>query len=229
MARLTALWCLVIGVGFASGFAACATAQTSDDDRGVRILDQPSTDVPDQPKATPPMGMDLDVRKTPIKAENLAGLALDIVPGQELKLGARVTIRVATKKPGYLILVDVDATGKITQIFPNRFAVMKLASQETLNLIKPGRPMMIPDSKNAISGFEFVASPPAGVAMLVAILSDRPVQMIDLPDLPPPMEGQAAFDRLYEVARNLKIPSQDDSGTLQDPKWSFDAKLYIIK
>lgn len=229
MARMAALCSLLIALIFAS--APWASAEDQGDDRGVRIIDQP-TEIPDEPTtpaAAPPVGAGLDVRKISIKTENTAGVNLDIVPGQELQLGSRVAVRVATKKAGYLILVDIDAAGKLTQIFPNRYAMLQQTTPETLNLVKAGHAITIPDARNAFSGFEFVASEPKGVAMLVAILSDRPVQMVDLPDLPPPLEAQATFDKLYEVARNLRIPSQDDSGTLQDPKWSFDAKLYIIK
>ena len=230
MARMVALCSLVIALIFAPSFLARGEEQGGDDTRGVRILDQPSTDVPEEPKSTaPPVGAGFDVRKMSIKSDNSAGLKLEIVPGQEFQLGTRVAVRVATKKPGYLILVDIDAAGKLTQIFPNRYAMLQQASQDTLNLLKPGQPITIPDARKSSAGFEFVAAPPAGVAMLVAILSDRPVQMVDLPDLPPPLEGQVAFDKLYEVARNLRIPSQDDSGILQDPKWSFDTKLYLIK
>jgi Domain of unknown function (DUF4384) len=227
MARLSAL-CFVL-VALALTQVSLARAEEQGDDRGVRILDQPTTEVPDGPKA-PPVGAGFDVRAMAIKTNNSAGLNLDIVPGQEFQIGTRVAVRVATKRPGYLILVDIDAAGKLTQIFPNRYAMLqRQATAESMNLVKPGRPITIPDTRKSSAGFEFVAAPPAGVAMLVAILSDHPVQMIDLPDLPPPLEGQTAFDKLYEVARNLRIPSQDDSGALQDPKWSFEAKLYLIK
>ena len=74
-----------------------------------------------------------------------------------------------------------------------------------------------------------MASPPAGVAMIVAILSDRPVHLVDLPDIAPPQSGQASFDQLFEVARQLRIAREDQPGTLQEPKWSFDAKLYVVR
>ena len=87
----------------------------------------------------------------------------------------------------------------------------------------------IPRRDDPFAGFEFVASPPAGVAMIVAILSDRPVHLVDLPDNAPPHSGQASFDQLFEVARQLRIAREDQPGTLQEPKWSFDAKLYVVR
>ena len=65
--------------------------------------------------------------------------------------------------------------------------------------------------------------------MLVAILSDRPVHLVDLPDVTPPQSGQAAFDQLMEVARQLRIAREDGAGGLAEAKWSFDAKFYLVK
>jgi hypothetical protein len=164
------------------------------------------------------------------KAENSAGLSLDIHPGPVVQIGGKVSFRVAAKKPGYLILVDVDAAGRVSQIFPNRGSLLKIGSRESLNLIKPGRAMTIPEAGNAYAGFEFVAAPPAGTAMVVAILSDRPVQMLDLPDVPAEVAGQPeALSYIAEAARSLRIASTRDAGGLVEARWSFDAKLYVVK
>jgi hypothetical protein len=226
------------------GLAALAQAQSqapSDDNargeentRAVRIIEgaAPGSTTPIQPAApavtAPPMG-NIDIRQVSIKCDNAAGLDLAILPDVELATGSRVTLRIATKKQGYLVLVDIDPAGKLTQIYPNRHSLQTQEARETLNLIKPGQTVTIPNQDNPFAGFEFVAAPPTGVAMMVAILSDRPVHLIDLPDVAPPQTGQAAFDQLADVARQLRIAREDGSGTLQEPKWSFDAKLYLVK
>ena len=70
---------------------------------------------------------------------------------------------------------------------------------------------------------------PLGVAMIVAILSDRPVQILDLPDVPASLTGQAeALAFLTKFAKELRIPHADD-GRLQEARWSFDAKFYAIR
>jgi hypothetical protein len=164
------------------------------------------------------------------RIENSAGVTLDIHPGPEVQVGGKVTFRVAAKKPGYLILVDVDAAGRVTQIFPNRASLLKIGSRENLNLIKPGRAMTIPEAGNAYAGFEFVVAPPTGTAMVVAILSDRPVQMLDLPDVPAEVAGQPeALNYISDAARNLRIASAQESRGLLEARWSFDAKLYVVK
>jgi Domain of unknown function (DUF4384) len=212
-------------------------ARSEDNTRAVRIIEgtapgsttsiQPAA--PEAPAVTaPPMG-NIDIRQISIKCDNAAGLDLAILPDVELATGSRVTLRIATKKQGYLVLVDIDPAGKLTQIYPNRHSLQTQEAREALNLIKPGQAVTIPNRDNPFAGFEFVAAPPTGVAMIVAILSDRPVHLIDLPDVAPPQTGQAAFDQLADVARQLRIASENDPGTLQEPKWSFDAKLYVVK
>lgn len=227
MQRFAALMLLICG-------ALPAQAQVPDDagesSRAVRIIETPGQPAAPPPPAVsaPPMGS-VDIRRTSIKAQNPAGVELAILPDLELAAGTRVSLRIATKQQGYLIVVDVDPTGKLTQIYPNRHSLQLRDSRETLNLIKPGQPITIPNRDNPFAGFELVAAPPSGVAMLVAILSDRPVHLLDLPDLVPPQNGQAAFDQLIEVARQLRIAREDATGGLVEAKWSFDAKLYLVK
>jgi hypothetical protein len=216
----------IVAAGFL-GLASLAHAQSDDNTRAVKIIEG-TAGQPAAPSASPPMG-NIDIRQVAIKAENAAGLELAILPDVELAAGAKVTLRVATKKQGYLLLVDIDASGKLTQIYPNRHSLQTREAREALNLIKPGQAVTIPNRDNPFAGFEFVAVPPAGVAMIVALLSDRPVHLVDLPDVAPPQTGQAAFDQLAEVARQLRIAREDNPGKLQEPKWSFDAKLYVVK
>src|SRR5690606_8534214 len=127
-----------------------------------------------------------------LKAENAAGLSIDILPSQHLKPGTRIAFKVTTKRPGYLLLVDVDATGKLTQIYPNQRSLLTARVREGANRIRPGRTITIPDPNDPLAGFEYVAEPPSGVAMVVAILSDKAVQLIDLPDVPAQFAGQQA-------------------------------------
>jgi hypothetical protein len=188
-----------------------------------------ATTTPDL-STTPPAN--LSTLQASLTAKNPSGVSLDILPNAELKVGEKIVLRVATKKQGYLVLVDVDAAGKLTQIYPNRRSLMLAQdNQETANLIKPGERVTIPQRGNPYAGFEFIASPPAGVAMIIAILSDRPVQMLDLPDIPPSLVGQsAAVSYLTNWTRNLRIARAGGGPDhLEQANWSFAAKLYAIR
>src|SRR4051794_38385400 len=49
---------------------------------------------------------------------NAAGLSLQMFADQSAGVGSKVSFRVTSKKPGYLLLVDIDANGRMSQIFP---------------------------------------------------------------------------------------------------------------
>jgi hypothetical protein len=166
-----------------------------------------------------------------LKIPNPAGVSMQILPGPDIVVGSQVSFQISSKKAGYLILVDVDATGRLAQIFPNPMSLMAPGGvRENLNLLRPGKPLRIPDRENLYSGFEFIASPPSGTAMVVAILSDRPVQRVDLPDVPISLAGSAsAVDYLTKLANELRIPGANGNGRLEEAHWSFDAKFYAIR
>lgn len=256
MARFTGLHHLLVGGVCAIWLASPGAAQIEDGSRAVRIIEEPPASVP--PSAPPPtlqppppliapatpsrpdpgqaaLGPapppDLGAMQASLMAKNSAGVVIEILPYTELRIGQKIALRVATKKQGYLVLVDVDATGKLTQIYPNRRSLLTAQDgQDSANLIKPGRPITIPEVGNPYAGFEFIAAAPAGVAMVVAILSDRPVQILDLPDIPTSLVGQeAAISYLTDWTRNLRIARAEASGRLEEANWSFDAKLYVIR
>ena len=192
----------------------------------VRIL--PDTPDPAPAAAAPAISTArLELLNSSVKVENAAGVSVDLIPNLEVLAGSKMGFRVSTRKPGYLILVDVDAAGKLTQIFPNTTTVTR-STREASNFIKPGRPLTIPQV-GVDGGLEFVAELPAGVAMVVALLSDKPFQVVDLPNTPAPVTAPAdALRYVRDMTRSLKVPNAD-GGQLEQPNWSFDGKFYLIK
>jgi len=162
---------------------------------------------------------------------NAAGLSMQILPGAEIAPGSRVSFVVSSKKAGYLILIDVDSTGKIAQIYPNPMSLMAPGGvPKKSNYLRPGRVLALPDQDNPYSGFEFVASPSSGTAMVVALLSEHPVQLVDLPDVPGNLRGGvSAVDYLVNIANQLRIPDAADASALADAHWSFDVKTYAVR
>ena len=159
---------------------------------------------------------------------NIAGVSLQISPGPSVGVGTRMSFRVSARKAGYVLLLDIDANGKMAQIFPT--AEMIVQSQDAAtNLVRPGEDLVIPNSAATKRGFEYVITPPAGEATLVAIFSDRRVQIIDLPDdAQKPRSEAETIGYLTKWTRELRVP---DSGTgkLQPSTWSFDIKRYSIR
>jgi len=204
-----------------------AVAQTPHSRSVIVVPDESGPPEEPKPPNKPPTSAKLPEGES--RLDNSAGLKLDFAAGNDFSVGSKLTFKISTEQPGYLVLVDVDSEGKLTQIYPNVYSPQATTdSLATINLLKPGQTMTVPDPTSEAS-FEFVASPPRGVGMVVAMLSDKPVQVIDLPDVPANMTGQHAADEyLRSATRSLKILPDGDSGQLQDPKWSFATKFYSI-
>jgi len=198
--------------------------------QGAPAGDVAALSPPPSSRRKPLTAAELDALSKSVKLANPADLAVEILPGSEIAVGAKVSFRITTKKPGYLILVDVDPSGKLDQIYPNPMALKAKPDRESINLIRPGTPLQLPTADDSKSRFEFIASPPFGTAMVVALLSDRPVQMIDLPDVPAGLLASAAgAELLSKTAIELRIPDPKRGGAFLEPRWSFDAKFYAIK
>jgi hypothetical protein len=79
-------------------------------------------------------------------APNPAGLTLEIAPGPIVATGAQVWFKVSAKKPGYLVLVDIDASGTLRQIYAHAALAeeLEIVSQE----VKAGK-----DKSTVLRGF----------------------------------------------------------------------------
>jgi hypothetical protein len=185
------------------------------------------------PAAAPPAAVTAPSSPAPVdlgtvKVANSAEVSVEMMPGQTVSVGSRVSFRVTSKKAGYLVLVDMDAAGRLTQIYPNTASLVR-TSRPNGNYIKPGGTLTIPLATDPYAGaVQYVVTPPNGQAMIVAILSAQPVQILDLPDVPPDINGQSgmlAF--LSKWTSELRIP--DNSSQLREARWSFNAKSYTIQ
>ncbi|KYK44857.1 hypothetical protein A1D31_11595 [Bradyrhizobium liaoningense] len=159
---------------------------------------------------------------------NAASVSLEILPGLTVDVGGKVSFGVTAKKAGYLILVDVDADGRMSQIFPTP-ELLEQSDGRDINLVKPGVQFVVPTPAGRQRGFEYVVAPPTGSAVMVAILSERRVQLLDLPDLPRKLQDQAdTLSYLSAWTRELRVPD-GSSGKLVPSNWSFDVKSYSIR
>jgi hypothetical protein len=159
---------------------------------------------------------------------NPASLSLQMSPDRSVSVGTKISFRITAKKPGYLLLVDIDAGGKISQIFPSPEMIVQ--SQEAAkNFVKPGTELLIPNSEAKKRGFEYVITAPQGEAAVVAILSERRVQILDLPDSAPKQRTEAEIiSYLAEWTSKLRV-ADPDTGKLQPSSWSFDIRKYSIQ
>jgi Domain of unknown function (DUF4384) len=204
---------------------AAPSPDTPSRERPVKVL----PGAPDNPADAPSVSAsDLASINLNMKTDNSAGLTLDIIPGGEVIAGSKIGFRFTTKKSGYLILLNVDAEGKLSQIFPEAPTEAGAVRDEPC-LIKPGKPLIVPQLGSPYATFEFIAEPPAGVAMFIALLSDKPVQLVDLPNAPPPAFAPAnTLKYVRDQTLTLVVPNRENN-QLERPKWSFDGKAYLIR
>lgn len=176
---------------------------------------QPSLPTPAEPPAAPALTND-------------AGLTLDMSPSPRIPLGARLTFKVGARKKGYVLLVDVDSSGRLTQIFPNFLSAAKTQGRSApVNEVAKGALAIPPPNAKE---YEFVAAPPIGVGMVVAIFSETRLDVIDLPDVPAALVGQPdAATFIGDAARALRIMPTENDREFREPKFSFVAKFYVIR
>ena len=228
--RLIVRWCL--GVLMAPIAGAAGQSSAMDPARLVRAelpsFESFSASIPSPISRTIRVAQNATDRNTVMAVPNTANVSLQMSPDQSVSVGTKISFLVTTKKPGYLLLVDIDAGGKMSQIFPSPEMIVQ--SQEAAkNFIKPGAELLIPNSEAKKRGFEYVITPPLGEAAVVAILSDRRVQIIDLPDNTPKQPTEAeTISHLTEWTSKLRVPDPG-TGKLQPSNWSFDIKKYSIK
>jgi len=168
--------------------------------------------------------------------DNAANVSIEILPKEQMEIGSKVLFKVTTQKPGYLILLDVDARGHVTQIYPNLYSMsnpgnatmlLPAGATETANLMKPGKPVLVPDMGNPLARFEYVVEPPSGQGVIVALLSPKPAHMVDIPDVPADqLDPTDEVRHVYNAAKSLRL-AQPNAGLI-DPQWSFEAKVYRI-
>lgn len=139
--------------------------------------------------------------------ENTAGVALDWAPG-----GGRA-LRVTTRRPGYLILLTVAADGRVQQIYPD-VASLERARRPAreVNLLVPGAPLDV-----AVPGG-------APGALAIAVLADRPVQALDLPERAGDgADALGALVHLHDYIRSLAVPDPA-TGRPTEVVWSFGTR-----
>src|SRR5258708_22029252 len=148
------------------------TAALAQAPRSVTIL----PDVPEAPAATraPDISpLRLELLNATVKVENAAGVSVDLLPKLEVSVGSKIGFRIATKKTGYLILLDVDASGRLTQIFPHALAATHRL-RYTAHLIKPRPPLTQPQLRTPYATFAFFRDFPAASGLVVSFVRDKP-------------------------------------------------------
>lgn len=171
-------------------------------------------------------------RKQIPKIQNSAGVTVEVAPMVEAGPGQPFSVKVTSRKTGYVILVAIQPDGRLAQVYPDPALAETAKAQRKLpagarslaemNLIQAGRSLTLPVKAPAGRSM-------AGTSVIVAILSDRPVQLLDLPATPPnASDAIGGLVYVHDYARLLKVADRAGGG-LRDVEWSFDAALFRHK
>ncbi len=194
----------------------------------------PSTTGPDQPTSAPsaPAGAaDNASAAADPPLENPAGVTIAFKEGDDLSVGQRVAYVVTTERPGYLTVLDGTPDGKLTQIYPTAASLRSPGSPTLASaMIRPGKPITIPDYRNPYRGFDVQITEPRGKGVMVALLSDKPLTSFDTPQAPKtfasPKEGVDVIHRLRdELARSLSLQTKSSTAA----PWSVAYHAYNIR
>jgi len=179
---------------------------------------------PDPVRERLPEGVD-DV----LRHGNDAGLRVAIEPSPTLVEGELMRLRVSAARDGYLLLFDVDAEGRLTQLYPNAYTRDGglRPDDKPLGWVRGDRPVLIPDS---FTPFRLPAREPFGEGRIVAVLVE---DEIGLDILAPATRGFEAVAKpggwLARLRARLDSLVHNADGTNRAVRWSFTTAQYRIE
>ena len=139
-------------------------------------------------------------------APNPAHLTVRFVQGRTLKAGQSVRAEITTQRPGYLVLLNASADGKITRILSKQ-ALLRLTGEPVP--LESGS-ILIPNPKDPYLGaFDYLLDLPAGPGQLVAVLTREPIKNLNIPDNPKTFES---------APRRYRISTRSSAGSTASPR-----------
>jgi TolB-like protein len=146
-------------------------------------------------------------------------IRISILPTARFHLGDEMQFRVTSQQSGYLTVLDINAQGQVSQVYP-----LGTAQPGTSNgRISPGQPVTIPEP---YSGLRFTAGEPTGTGRLLAILSSHPITAAALAEAEShAAQGSLDFADVESVITRLQRSLEP---TPSQPLWSMSLAEYVI-
>ncbi len=198
--------------------AASAPAPASQPAAGPRP--QPTAAAPpNQPQPARPSGPARPVlnagQPAPATPPGLVGqVSLDTLPGEQVAVGETITLRIRSGATGTLMVFNIDASGRTTQLFPNRRSAPTPSAFRAATQVRPGSTVVLPGPAD---GFVLRARPPAGTNSIIAVVAPPDARIEDLltrnMDLGTIAEAESFFEELgalLEQAR-ARMPLLDSA------------------
>ena len=166
--------------------------------------DAPRPPAPPQP--TPAQPVLAAGTPAPATPPGLIGqVSLDILPGERIPVGETITLRVQSGATGTLMIFNVDANGRATQLFPNSRSAPNPTAFHARTQMSPGTIVAVPGPAD---GFVLRAQPPVGENSIIAVVAPRDARIeallarhATLDAIPDPTSFFSELARLLETAR----------------------------
>ena len=131
------------------------------------------------------------------------------------KNGDNLTLTVETTEDAYLWVFDTGTSGKVHQIYPNRYT--------TDNFVQAGMPIEIPGPD---SEYQFTVSHPKGVELITIIASEENLSLTE--NL---VDNAMATGPFFALQGNATSVAKDLSVTLRSkqPVWTLDQQIIRIE
>lgn len=179
---------------------------------------------PAKPFSTVALG-DLEIDLALVKGKVRVG----ILGGPVVQLGSDYTLSVESDVDGQLILIDVDAAGKVTQVFPNKYV-----SSASLARISAGTPLAVPSPGWGFSGFR--ATEPLGDGKLIAVVVPNgfPLTTIESESAEQATKGLVPVQKPNSYVMNLvqqvaEVTARSRAaGASIETSWAFNSVPYKI-
>lgn len=148
--------------------------------------------------ARPPAAVLATAEPAPGTPPGLVGqLSLNILPGERVPIGEAITLRIQSGATGTLMVFNIDAEGRTTQLFPNRRSAPTPNAFQAGAQVRPGSLLALPGPAD---GFVLRARAPVGENILLAVIAPPGARVEDLlqrhADLGPIPEADAFFEEL---------------------------------
>ena len=140
---------------------------------------------------------------------------------RDFQIGEEITFSVRSERAGYLTLIDLGTDGTVTLLYPN--------SLFDMGKLQPNQEVQIP---GAFLQAQFTISPPEGLGLVRAIVSETP---LDLPRDPQGLVQAADGDRLADQIRtslqqqvgmrNITVGRREQAA----PQWATTLAVYQVK
>ncbi len=85
-----------------------------------------------------------------------------IIPNDKIKLGQKIKFEIFTPISGYLLVLDINSNGELTQLYPNKYSTRKWDKPFVEN-----SSIEIPEDDY---GFDFIASKPIGNGQVISVI-----------------------------------------------------------